>query len=94
MINPGVGALPRRKLSQELLVSSQLLVHVDPDLQIVLACDASVYGIGAVLSHCMPGGTERPIGFVSRTLSDAEKKYVQIEREGDVCLEYSVSIPT
>ena len=72
--------------SKELLVSSQLLVHFDPDLQIVLACDASAYGIGAVISHRMPDGTERPIGFMSRTLSGAEKKYAQIEREGLACV--------
>ena len=37
--------------SKELLTSSNLLVHFDPFLPIVLACDASQYGIGAVLAH-------------------------------------------
>ena len=62
-MDPGVGVLPRRKPSQgqnELLVSSQLLVHFDPDLQIVLACDALAYDVGTVLSHRMHDGTERP----------------------------------
>ena len=68
--------------SKELLTSSDVLVHFDPSLPIVLACDASQYGIGAVLAHKMPDGSERPVGFVSRTLNDAEKNYAQLEREG------------
>ena len=68
--------------SKELLTSSDVLVHFDPSLPIVLACDASQYGIGAVLAHKMPDGSERPVAFVSRTLNDAEKNYAQLEREG------------
>ena len=72
--------------SKELILSSELLVHFDPKLPIILACDASSYGVGAVLAHRMPDGTERPIGFASRTLNKAEKNYAQIEREGLACV--------
>ncbi|XP_044166137.1 uncharacterized protein K02A2.6-like [Acropora millepora] len=60
--------------AKELLQSAKVLAHYDVNLPIKLACDASSYGIGAVLSHVMPGGQERPVAFASRTLSASEKK--------------------
>jgi len=72
--------------SKELLLSSQVLVHFDPKLPIRLACDASDYGIGAVLSQIMPDGSEKPVAFFSRTLSPTERKYSQIEKEALACV--------
>ncbi|XP_032888189.1 uncharacterized protein K02A2.6-like [Amblyraja radiata] len=67
--------------SKALITSRKVLAHFDPAIPIKLACDASPYGIGAVLSHQFPGGHERPIAFASRSLSTAEKNYAQIDRE-------------
>ena len=65
----------------KILKSDCVLVHFDPK-SVILACDASPYGIGAVLSHRLEDGKEKPIAFASRTLAPAEKKYSQLEKEG------------
>ena len=66
---------------KKLVTSDQVLTHYDPGLPVRLACDASPYGIGAVLSHVMPDSTERPIAFASRSLISAEQAYAQIDKE-------------
>ncbi|XP_034027378.1 uncharacterized protein K02A2.6-like, partial [Thalassophryne amazonica] len=67
--------------AKTLLVSQEVLTHYNPELPLRLACDASPYGVGAVLSHVKPDGDEKPIACASRTLSKAEQNYAQIERE-------------
>lgn len=45
---------------KSLLTSDSVLVQYSDSLPFVLACDASPYGIGAVLSHRLPNGSEAP----------------------------------
>ena len=40
------------------------------------------YGIGPVLSHRFDNRSEHPVAFASRSLSPAEHKYAQIDKEG------------
>ena len=66
---------------KKLIKSDMVLTHYDPGWPLRLACDASPVGIGAVLSHIMEDGSERPIAFTSRTLTKAERNYSQIDKE-------------
>ena len=66
--------------SKSMLTSSCILTHYDPTKPLILACDASPYGVGAVLSHKL-GEDERPIAFASRSMASAEKNYSQIDKE-------------
>ncbi|KAL5502755.1 hypothetical protein EMCRGX_G009576 [Ephydatia muelleri] len=65
---------------KRLIASELVLTHFTPDRPLVLSCDASAYGLGALLSHNGPGG-ERPIAFASQTLADSEQKDSPIEKE-------------
>nr|VZI10862.1 unnamed protein product [Spirometra erinaceieuropaei] len=58
-----------------------LLTHNDPRLPIVVAADDSNHGVGDVISHTFPHGSEKAIMHASRTLIPAGKNYGQIEKE-------------
>ena len=63
------------------LTSDSLLAHYNPNAVLILSCDASPYGVEAVLSHCFSEGTERPVAFASRTLAPAERRYAHLDKE-------------
>ena len=67
--------------SKKQLQDSPLLVHYDLKKPLLLACDATPYGVGAVISHFMENGEETPIAFASRTLTASEGNYFHIEKE-------------
>lgn len=67
-------------LKSQLLCATRL-VHYSEDRPIILATDASQYGVGAVVSHRFPDGSEHPIAFASKTLTKSQQAYGQIEKE-------------
>ena len=66
---------------KEHLSGEQVLVHYDTTKPLVIATDASPYGVGAVISYRMENGEERPIPYASRPLTSADKNYAQLEKE-------------
>ncbi|CAB0017933.1 unnamed protein product, partial [Nesidiocoris tenuis] len=63
------------------VASDRVLVPFSTELPLILATDASPHGLAGVLSHLMPNGDERPIIFISRSLTEAESRYSQLDRE-------------
>nr|XP_049462311.1 uncharacterized protein K02A2.6-like [Anopheles coluzzii]XP_049462313.1 uncharacterized protein K02A2.6-like [Anopheles coluzzii]XP_049462317.1 uncharacterized protein K02A2.6-like [Anopheles coluzzii]XP_049462318.1 uncharacterized protein K02A2.6-like [Anopheles coluzzii]XP_049462319.1 uncharacterized protein K02A2.6-like [Anopheles coluzzii] len=63
------------------LISPQVLMQYDPSLPLILATDASKAGLGAVLSHRLSNGSERPIAYASCTMSQTEQRYPMIDKE-------------
>ncbi|XP_071486350.1 uncharacterized protein [Diadema antillarum] len=62
-------------------LSAPPILHLpNPKLPYILATDASDIGIGAVLMQRIGEG-KFPVAYVSRKLSDAERRYAVIERE-------------
>lgn len=61
---------------KEMIKESPCLAYFDLDKKITIECDASEKGLGAVLLQ-----EGKPVIYASKTLSSAEKKYAQIEKE-------------
>uniref|UniRef100_A0A914XAI4 RNA-directed DNA polymerase n=1 Tax=Plectus sambesii TaxID=2011161 RepID=A0A914XAI4_9BILA len=63
------------------LASPLMLTHYKLELPIIVAANASNEGISAVIAHQLPNGRELPIAYASKTLTDTESRYPQIEKE-------------
>ena len=66
---------------KEMLTAPNLLVHFDESKSLMLSCDASPYGVGAVLSHVYADQLDKPIAYASRSLNTVERKYSQLDKE-------------
>ena len=69
------------KALKHVLCSNRLLSSYYPNLPLLVACDASPVGLGAVLAHKLPNGKEKHIAYAPRTLSNSERNYSQIDKE-------------
>ena len=61
---------------RELVVKQPVLKYYDVQESVVVQCDASEHGLGAALLQ-----NGQPVAFASRSLSQTERQYAQIEKE-------------
>ena len=60
------------KKAKDALSSSNILVHYDPSLPVILESDASLYGIGEFIFYPFPNGGTRLIAYASSSLKSSE----------------------
>ena len=65
---------------KQLLTDAPILHYYDPELPVMVAADASSYGLGAVLYQTKEG-MRHPVAYASRTLLSSEQRYAAIEKE-------------
>ena len=63
------------------LISAPILAYPSFEIDFILETDASVHGLGAILSQVQPDGKPHPVSYASRALNDAERKYGITELE-------------
>jgi len=61
---------------KQLICNASTLTNCDPNIKIEIQCDASQDAIGCCLLQ-----NKKPVCFLSRSLTDTEKGYAQIEKE-------------
>ena len=57
------------------LITARVLVYPDFERDFVLEMDASILGLGAILSQVQDDGKLHPLAYASRSLSKSEKSY-------------------
>ena len=63
-----------------LLTEAPTLAFYKPNSPIIVSADSSRVGLGAAI-YMLEGNDMKPIAFASRTLTETEKKWAQIELE-------------
>lgn len=74
---------------KQCLMSAPVLINPNLDKEFLVICDASTYGVGAVLAQIDEEGEERAICYYSHKLNSAQKKYSITELE---CLAAVLSV--
>lgn len=60
----------------------RLFLHYDINARMKIRADASSYGLGAVLLQCNLNKQWKPVAYASRSMTETERRYSQIEKEG------------
>ncbi len=66
---------------KQAITSAPTLALYDMAKPTIVSADSSSYGLGAVLKQQQEDSTWRPVVFASRTLTDTERRYAQVEKE-------------
>ncbi|XP_077550696.1 uncharacterized protein LOC144163904 [Haemaphysalis longicornis] len=66
---------------KELLCSERCVATYNTQYKTTVSADASSFGLGAVLLQEQPSGERRAVAFASRSLTSAETRYSQTEKE-------------
>jgi hypothetical protein len=66
---------------KEAFTQASVLGMPDPDLPLIIECDASDFATGAVLSQRDQDGKIHPIAFQSATMNNAEQNYKIYDKE-------------
>lgn len=66
---------------KKIMVSKPVLAYFDPSKLTKLSTDASKDGIGAVLLQKQVSGNWHPVAYAARSMTSAEQRYAQIEKE-------------
>jgi len=69
------------KNSKWLITLTPILIQPDQDTQFRLETDASSYATGVVLSQLCKDNKWHPVGFMSKSLSSAERNYKIHDKE-------------
>ena len=67
---------------KQALTSSPVLAHYSLEAKTRVVVDASPWAVGAVLLQEQTDTSWRPVAYGSRSLTETERKYAQIEKEG------------
>ena len=60
------------KKAKDALSPSNVMVHYDPSLPVILESDSSLYGIGEFIFYRFPNGDNRLIAHASSSLKSSE----------------------
>ena len=69
------------KQMKKALTEAPVLAYPSRESTFILDCDASNYGMGAVLSQEDGDGIERPVAYFSKTLKKPERRYCVTRKE-------------
>lgn len=69
------------ELVKKRLTTAPVLINPDFSKKFFVHCDASDYGIGAVLVQLDENGSERPVAYMSKKLNTAQRNYSVTEKE-------------